>query len=116
MINSKVSITITKQAAKKILKIKKKNKKKGLRLSTKLSGCAGMSYSIEFTNTIKKNDLILKEKGIKIIIEKKNIPYFNGIELDFVKEQNPHTGLYKGFKFKNPNTKNQCGCGKSFKI
>lgn len=112
-----MSISITKNAAKKILASLKKNKKnKGLRLETKRSGCAGMRYSIELTNKINKNDLIFQEKGIKIIIEKKNIIYFKGIELDFVKETNPHTGFYEGFKFNNPNIQNKCGCGKSFKI
>ncbi|MGK0372853.1 MAG: iron-sulfur cluster assembly protein [Glaciecola sp.] len=31
--------------------------------------------------------------------------------MDFVKE-----GLNEGFEFKNPNMKNECGCGESFHV
>ena len=32
-------------------------------------------------------------------------------ELDFVRE-----GLNEGFKFQNPNMKDECGCGESFRV
>jgi len=37
--------------------------------------------------------------------------YLDGTELDFAKE-----GLNEGLQFKNPNVKDECGCGESFNI
>ena len=41
----------------------------------------------------------------------KSLPYLDGTELDFVRE-----GLNEGFKFNNPNERDRCGCGESFRI
>ncbi|UDG79291.1 Iron-binding protein IscA [Candidatus Ecksteinia adelgidicola] len=91
--------------------IKKKNNVLGLRLGLNASGCYGMTYVLELVNIIHEDDLIFKKKGIKLIINKKTLFYINGIEIDFIKE-----GLNEGFKFNNPNSLSECGCGKSFSI
>ncbi len=38
-------------------------------------------------------------------------PIVDGTELDYARE-----GLNEGFKFNNPNVKDQCGCGESFNV
>ncbi len=48
---------------------------------------------------------------IKVFVDPKSLPYIDGTELDFARE-----GLNEGFKFYNPNVKNECGCGESFTI
>ncbi|CUR53714.1 Iron-binding protein IscA [Serratia symbiotica] len=106
-----MSITITDNAVKHIQNFIKKNIDLILRLSIKTSGCSGMTYVLKLVNIINKNDIIFKNKGFKIIIDKKNLIYLDGIELDFVKE-----GLNESFKFNNPNAINHCGCGKSFSV
>ena len=47
----------------------------------------------------------------KIIVDAKSLLYIDGTELDYGKE-----GLNEGFKFNNPNVKDQCGCGESFTV
>ena len=37
--------------------------------------------------------------------------YIDGTELDFVRE-----GLNEGFRFSNPNERDRCGCGESFRV
>lgn len=114
---NKILIHITKKAINYILRFLSKNPKKNkLYLGIKKYGCSGMSYTIKLTEKIKNNELLIKNNGIKIVIKKENIPYINGIKLDFIKNNDPHKGLYEGFKFHNPNVKNKCGCGKSFNI
>jgi iron-sulfur cluster assembly protein len=54
---------------------------------------------------------VFTDKGIKIIVDEKSLVYLDGTELDFVKE-----GLNEGFKFNNPNTSGECGCGESFNV
>ncbi|HBO37168.1 MAG TPA: iron-sulfur cluster assembly protein IscA, partial [Pasteurellaceae bacterium] len=46
-----------------------------------------------------------------VIVDAKSLVYLDGTQLDFVKE-----GLNEGFKFANPNVKDQCGCGESFNV
>ena len=49
--------------------------------------------------------------GVKVIVDAKSLPYIDGTELDYVRE-----GLQEGFKYKNPQEKETCGCGKSFHV
>lgn len=47
----------------------------------------------------------------KSLLTQKGLVYIDGTELDFTKE-----GLNEGFKFNNPNVKDECGCGESFTV
>jgi len=51
------------------------------------------------------------EFPLEIVIDPKSLPYLDGTELDFARE-----GLNEGFKFNNPNVKDECGCGESFNV
>lgn len=83
----------------------------GIRLGIKTSGCSGLSYLLEFVDEINEDDHIFEEDGVKVIVDEKSLIYLDGTQLDFVKE-----GLNEGFKFQNPNTKDECGCGESFNV
>ncbi len=107
-----MAITITEKAAKHIQKsLNNRGKGIGLRLGVKTSGCSGMAYAIEFVDQIEEQDQVFESQGVKIIIDPKSLVYLKGTELDFVRE-----GLNEGFKFDNPNIKDQCGCGESFNL
>ncbi|MCL2635792.1 MAG: iron-sulfur cluster assembly accessory protein, partial [Betaproteobacteria bacterium] len=56
-------------------------------------------------------DLVFESAGVKVVVDAKSLPYLDGMELDFARE-----GLNEGFKFNNPNVKDQCGCGESFNV
>jgi len=49
--------------------------------------------------------------GVTVVVDPKSLPYLEGTELDFARE-----GLNEGFKFNNPNVKDECGCGESFNV
>ena len=66
---------------------------------------------LEFVDVLNEDDQIFEQHGIKVIVDEKSLTYLNGTELDFVKE-----GLNEGFKYSNPNVKNECGCGESFNV
>ena len=83
----------------------------GIRLGTRRNGCSGLSYVIEFADEVEKEDRVYNEKGVKIIIDPTSLIALDGTELDYVKE-----GLNEGFKFNNPNVKDECGCGESFNV
>ncbi len=83
----------------------------GLRLAVRTSGCSGMAYVLEFVDELQPDDQVFEDKGVKVIVDGKSLVYLDGTELDFVKE-----GLNEGFKFNNPNVKDECGCGESFNV
>ncbi len=104
-------VTLTENAARRVQAFFAKRACIGLRLGVKTSGCSGMAYAIEFADTAEHDDVRFESHGITLLVDPKSLVYLNGTELDFVRE-----GLNEGFKFNNPNVKNQCGCGESFAI
>jgi iron-sulfur cluster assembly protein len=70
-----------------------------------------MAYKLEFVDQTEDEDEVFESHGVKVVIDPKSLAYLDGTELDFVKE-----GLNEGFKFNNPNVKDQCGCGESFNV
>ncbi len=83
----------------------------GLRLGVRTSGCSGMAYVLEFADKIEPDDLAYESHGVKVFVDPKSLVYLDGTELDFAKE-----GLNEGFRFNNPNVKDECGCGESFNV
>jgi iron-sulfur cluster assembly protein len=107
-----VAITLTTAAAERVNSfLANRGKGLGVRLGVKTSGCSGMAYVMEFVDEANDDDVVYEDHGVKVIIDKKSLIYLEGTELDFGKE-----GLNEGFKFNNPNAKNECGCGESFTI
>lgn len=107
-----MAITLTPTAADRVAKfLANRGKGIGLRLGVKTTGCSGMAYTLEFVDALNAEDTAFESHGVKIIIDPKSLVYIDGTELDFTKE-----GLNEGFKFKNPNVKDECGCGESFTV
>lgn len=107
-----MAILMTDSAAQRVQSfLENRGKGFGLRLGVRTSGCSGMAYVLEFVDQPNIDDHVFTEKGVNIIIDAKSLIYLDGTELDFVKE-----GLNEGFKFNNPNVKNECGCGESFTV
>ena len=82
-----------------------------LRVSVKGGGCSGLTYDLDFDDTIVPFDEISEDQGLKLVIDKRSLLYLLGTELDFTEGL---TG--KGFLFTNPNASRTCGCGESFGI
>jgi len=107
-----MSVTLTEKAAEHIkMSLTQRGSGEGLRLAVRTSGCSGMAYVLEFVDEINDEDNIFENHGVKIVVDPKSMVYIDGTELDFTRE-----GLNEGFKFNNPNVKDECGCGESFTI
>lgn len=83
----------------------------GIRVGIKTAGCSGLSYVLEFVDTEAQEDTAFDQGNFTLYVDPKSLIYLDGTELDFVKE-----GLNEGFEFRNPNVKNECGCGESFHV
>lgn len=107
-----MSVTMTQSAATHVQNfLTKRGKGVGLRLGVKTTGCSGMAYKLEYADVIEPDDQVFETFGVKLIVDPKSLPYIDGTELDFTRE-----GLNEGFKFNNPNVKDECGCGESFTV
>ena len=105
-------VTLSEPAAKHVANfIAKRGKGLGVRLGVKTSGCSGLAYKLEFADVSLPEDIVFESHGVKVLIDPKSLPYLEGTQLDYTKE-----GLNEGFKFINPNVKDECGCGESFKV
>ncbi len=107
-----MAIQLTDVAANRVLEfLEGRGKGIGLRLGVKTTGCSGMAYVIEFVDDIQDDDSVFESNGVKIVVDAKSLLFIDGTEVDFAKE-----GLNEGFQFKNPNAKDECGCGESFTV
>lgn len=107
-----MAIQLTDVAATRVLGfLKGRGKGIGLRLGVKTTGCSGMAYVIEFVDEIQDDDSVFESKGVKVVVDAKSLIFIDGTEVDFAKE-----GLNEGFQFRNPNAKDECGCGESFTV
>ena len=51
------------------------------------------------------------QNGVQVVVAKDHLAVLAGVEVDFVRQ-----GLNESFKFRNPNMKDECGCGESFTV
>ncbi|MBU6437256.1 MAG: iron-sulfur cluster assembly protein IscA [Betaproteobacteria bacterium] len=105
-------ITLTEKAANHVQRyMARRGRGLGVRLGVKTTGCSGLAYKLEYVDEQAPEDQVFESHGVKVVIDPKSLSYLDGTELDFVRE-----GLNEGFKFNNPNEKDRCGCGESFRV
>ena len=109
---SAVSISLTQTAARHVASfLSKRGKGVALRLGVRTTGCSGLAYKLEYADDIRPEDHRFESHGITVVVDAKSLPYLDGTELDFARE-----GLNEGFRFNNPNAKDECSCGESFRV
>ncbi len=105
-------ITLTEIAAAKITShLSKRKTGIGIRLGVRTTGCSGLAYILEYADKLEDTDVVYEDRGIKLIVDPKSLVYLSGMIVDYVRN-----GLNEGFEFSNPNERDRCGCGESFRI
>ena len=82
-----------------------------LRVGVKGGGCSGLSYVMDFDDTIDPTDEVIDLEVLKVVIDRKSVLYLYGTELQYSSGLNG-----KGFQWANPNAGRTCGCGESFSL
>ena len=107
-----MSVTLTDAAARHVSRfIARRGKGVGVRLGVKTTGCSGLAYKLEYADAIAAEDVGFEDNGVKVLVDPKSLAYIDGTQLDFVRG-----GLNEGFRFNNPNERDRCGCGESFRV
>jgi len=108
-----MAVTLTESASNRVKKmIAKRGHGIVLRFATKVSGCAGFSYVVDYADDVQDGDQVFESFGTKVIVDSKSLENIDGMEIDYVQE----SLLNEGFDFKNPLVKDSCGCGESFTV
>ncbi|WP_172326708.1 iron-sulfur cluster assembly accessory protein [Mangrovicoccus sp. HB161399] len=110
-IPGKQAVTLTPAAAKQINSLMAKDDRQGLRIGVKKGGCAGMEYTMEYVSQVDPMDEVVEQDGARVMIAPMAQMFLFGTEIDYEVSL-----LEAGFKFRNPNVVDACGCGESIKF
>ena len=82
-----------------------------LRIDISSGGCHGFSYEFKLEKNATKNDEIIQQDTVKVIVDKLAIDLIKNSVLDY-----RTTPMGSAFTLENPNAESSCGCGHSFSI
>jgi len=107
-------ITITELAAEKIKRnLIKRGRGVGIRIGVRTTGCSGLAYVLEYVDKLEAEVGVTNyaQPDFAVLVSAKDEPYLTGLTMDWVRN-----GLNEGFEFRNPNERDRCGCGESFRV
>ena len=108
-------INITDLAACKVKEnLQRRGQGLGIKIGVKTTGCSGLAYVLEYVDVEQSQQHCVAHydvNGVRVYIDPKHQPYLLGMTMDWVRN-----GLNEGFDFVNPNERDRCGCGESFRV
>jgi len=107
-------ISLTEKAYEKVKsQLQKRGSGVGIRIGIRTTGCSGLAYTMEYVDKYdaEVGTTNYAQKDFVVLVDTKSLTYLNGIVMDWVRN-----GLNEGFNFKNPNERDRCGCGESFRV
>ncbi len=110
-IPGKAAVTLTPAATRQIARLMARDGAKGLRIGVKKGGCAGMEYTMDYVTEVNPLDEVVEQDGARVLIAPMAQMFLIGTEIDYETDL-----LHAGFKFRNPNVAEACGCGESIKF
>ena len=110
-ISGKQAVSMTPDAVAQIVKLMQRDGRAGLRIGVKKGGCAGMEYTMDYADEIDPMDEVVEQDGARVMIAPMAQMFLFGTEIHY------ETALLEsGFRFRNPNVEDACGCGESIKF
>jgi len=106
-------ITLTDAARNKIQKLVQAKGYAGVQLGVKTTGCSGLAYVLEYVKEYTAEPYVINyaQPDFVVLVNQKDNIYLQNMTVDYVRQ-----GLNEGFEFSNPNERDRCGCGESFRI
>jgi iron-sulfur cluster assembly accessory protein len=104
-------IQISPAALQEILRLKARRNDPALRfrLGVQAGSCLDLSYQMSFDSTVTPTDQTLDYSELQVVIDAGSFRYLHGLMLDYTEDL-----MGGGFRFRNPNATQTCGCGYSF--
>jgi len=106
-------ISFTDTARNKIQKLVTTKNYAGIRLGVKTTGCSGLAYVLEYVKEYVDEQYVINyaQPEFVVLVNQKDNVYLQNMTVDYVRQ-----GRNEGFEFSNPNERDRCGCGESFRI
>ena len=106
-------VTLSDGAAAKVAELlaQEEGEELALRVAVKPGGCSGYSYVVDYADEVRPDDLVFDSSGVKVYVDPASLAAIDGTRIDLVR-----SGLNESFRFENPNSSGECGCGESFTV
>lgn len=82
----------------------------GMRLAVAPAGCSGLRYRVDPVVGVRGDDAVFESAGLRVVVDPASLPFIHGTTMKLVQE-----GLAQRLRFDNPNARQSCGCGESFR-
>jgi iron-sulfur cluster assembly protein len=104
-------IEISEKAAEKVKSLlKERGSAQGsLRVFVVGGGCSGYQYGMALAKGAEKDDVVIEQGGVTLLVDPESATFLEGAEIDYVDDV-----MKSGFTISNPNAVNCCACGNSF--
>ncbi|CAJ2510937.1 Uu.00g065620.m01.CDS01 [Anthostomella pinea] len=107
----KAAMKLTSAAVEQMRSLLDQPEPKLIKVGVRNRGCSGLAYHLEYVDKPGKFDEEVEQDGVKVLIDSKALFSIIGSEMDWVEDK-----LNQRFVFRNPNIKEECGCGESFMV
>ena len=104
-------VTITPAAEAQIARLMARGGHHALKIGVKKGGCAGMEYTMDYVDEAGPADEVIEQGAARVIIAPMAQMFLFGTEID-----HETSLLESGFRFRNPNVVDACGCGESIRF
>jgi iron-sulfur cluster assembly protein len=106
-------ISLTDRAYTKVKRLLQAKNYAGIRLGVKTTGCSGLAYVLEYVKEYTPEQYVINyaQNDFVVLVNQKDNVYLQNITVDYVRQWHN-----EGFEFSNPNERDRCGCGESFRI
>lgn len=105
-------ITVTDTASKRIVaNLARRGSGMGIHVGVKTTGCSGLAYVLEYVDSLWPGSTSFEHEGFCVVVDNRDLAIVDGIEIDYIRN-----GLNEGFEFRNPQERDRCGCGQSFRV
>ncbi|KAL2753510.1 hypothetical protein ACRALDRAFT_2081812, partial [Sodiomyces alcalophilus JCM 7366] len=82
-----------------------------IKVGVRNRGCSGLAYHLEWVDKPGPLDETVEQDGVRVLVDSKALFSIIGSEMDWMEDK-----LSQRFVFRNPNIKEECGCGESFMV
>ncbi|KAH6645775.1 hypothetical protein BKA67DRAFT_582333 [Truncatella angustata] len=107
----KAAMKLTSAAVEQLREMMEGPEPKMIKVGVRNRGCSGLAYHLDWVDKAGPFDEAVEQDGVKVLIDSKALFSIIGSEMDWVEDK-----LSQRFTFKNPNIKEECGCGESFMV
>ncbi|KAI1641953.1 uncharacterized protein F4817DRAFT_354303 [Daldinia loculata] len=107
----KAALKLTPSAVEHLRGLLDQPEPKLIKVGVRNRGCSGLSYHLDYVDKPGAFDEEVEQDGVKVLIDSKALFSIIGSEMDWIEDK-----LSQRFIFRNPNIKEECGCGESFMV